>query len=76
MGLVNWLWGGDDTMADRQRDVAERCTSPGAVWSDASNSKVVAICDGCGEVIGSSWASYGKCKCDPELGRKPKWWET
>jgi bacterioferritin-associated ferredoxin len=63
------------TISDEVDNARDRALKP-QVAIDRQTMTVGGQCGGCGELIGS-WLgkAYGRCKCDPDLGRKPKWWE-
>ena len=61
MGLVSWFLGSNEDHYVRPLRQTGRC---------AMGPTEIVTCEGCGAGNGT------RCKCDPDLGRKAKWWET
>jgi hypothetical protein len=80
MAWWNALWGGDIDGIDARIDdqvarVREGSKSGQAkVFIDREHGIASGICQGCGAQLSCTFGG-NRCKCDPELGRKPKWWE-
>lgn len=61
MGLWSMLFGEEAN--------TEQYHKPRNVTAGLGPGAGTTTCDGCGASNGS------RCKCDPEIDRKPKWWE-